>query len=395
MQYHFDKIINREDTDSVKYDLRKLYFRKDDVIPLWVADMDFETPEFIVDAVKKRAEHPIYGYSIKSDSYHQAIINWVKESHGWEIQKDEISFSPGVVPGFTLAILAFSKPGDRIVVQPPVYFPFFMAVEENGRKLVHNQLIEKDNYYSIDFVDLEKKLSHPKTTILLISNPHNPVGRVWKREELEKMILLCEKYQVILLSDEIHSDLIFSDHRHIVAANINDSAKERTVTFMAPSKTFNMAGLGTSFLLIQDKKLIKRYDEILQAYHLGMGNVFGNVALEAAYDQGRPWLNDLLDYLKKNVDFVDSFLKNHIPEITFAKPEATYLLWLNCKSLSLNDEQLNNFFIHEAGLGLNKGSIFGKGGEGYMRMNIACPRAIIEKALKQLLEAIKKEREIN
>ncbi len=388
--HNFNKIIKRENTASVKYDLRELYFGKKDVIPMWVADMDFETPECIVNAVKNRANHPIYGYSIKPKSYYESIINWLKTSYQWEVKQNEICFSPGVVPGFTLAILAYTNPGDRIVVQPPVYFPFFIAAEKNDRELIHNELIEKDNYYTIDFADLEEKLSHPKTKVLLTSNPHNPVGRVWKKHELEKMLSLCKKYDVLLLSDEIHSDLVFDAYKHIPAASLNKDAKRQSIIFMAPSKTFNMAGLSTSYLIIQNTELRKKYKNILEAYHLGLGNIFGNVALEAAYNNGRPWLNDLMKYLKINMELVYSFLQNHIPEISFYKPEATYLLWLNCKALKLSDRKLHQFFIEDAALGFNKGSIFGRGGAGYMRMNIACPTSTVEKALHQLKEAMDK-----
>ncbi len=384
MTYNFDKIIHRENTNSVKYDLRKHFFNKEDVLPMWVADMDFETPVFIREAIQKRAEHPIYGYSIKPDSYFHAITSWLKTRHQWDIQQEEIFFSPGVVPGFTLAILAYSKPGDQVVVQPPVYFPFFQAVEDTGRKLLHNQLLEEDNYYKIDFKDLEEKLSDPKTRLLLISSPHNPVGRVWSVEELNKMMELCIKYDVLLLSDEIHADLVFKPHKHTPSAVVSELAKDHCVTFMAPSKTFNMAGLSTSFLIIQNEELKKKYEAILSAYHLGLGNVFGNEGLEAAFNQGAPWLDQLMDYLQKNVDLVADFFNNEFPEITILKPEATYLLWLNCKSLHLNDEELNDFFINKAELGLNRGSVFGSGGEGYMRMNIACPKSTLEKALHQL-----------
>lgn len=388
MQYNFDQIVERENTNCVKYDVREWYFGKKDVIPMWVADMDFETPEFIREAVLKRASHPIYGYSIKPESYYQAIIQWLQNSHQWQVNQSEICFSPGVVPGFTMAILAFTQPGDKIVVQTPVYFPFFSSILDTGRQLVHNELIENDNYYTIDFEDLEEKLSDSKTKVFMISSPHNPVGRVWNKEELNKMIALCEKHHVLLFSDEIHCDLILPDYKHIVTAHLNEFAKQNTITFMAPSKTFNMAGLSTSFLVIQNPVLKQQFDNLLNAYHLGGGNVFGTVALEAAYNYGRPWLNELMEYLQKNIDYLDDFLKSQIPQISFAKPEATYLVWLNCKSLNLNDEDLVNFFIHKAGLGLNKGSIFGLGGSGYMRMNLACPRAILEKSLFQLKEAI-------
>lgn len=391
MNYNFDKIISRGNTHSVKYDLRKLKFQNEDVIPMWVADMDFETPDFIREAIQKRAEHPIYGYSIKADSYFQSIINWLKKRHQWKVKQEEIAFSPGVVPGFTLAILAYSNPGDQVVVQPPVYFPFFSAVKDTGRKLLHNQLLEEDKHYRIDFKDLEEKLSQKKTRILLISSPHNPVGRVWSVDELNNMMDLCIQYNVIILSDEIHGDLVFKPHKHTPTAIVSEKAKEHCITFMAPSKTFNMAGLSTSFLIIQNEELKKKYDEVLNAYHLGMGNVFGNEGLEAAFKYGADWLDQLMEYLQGNVDFVADFLKKEIPQITMEKPEATYLLWLNCKSLNLTDEALNDFFINDAGLGLNQGSTFGLGGSGYMRMNIACPKSTVEKAMLQLKKAKEKK----
>ncbi len=390
--YNFDEIIERENTDSIKYDLRQLFFNKKDVIPMWVADMDFETPGFIQEAVKARTEHPIYGYSIKPNSYYQSIIKWLKDEHQWDVKKDEISFSPGVVPGVALAVMAYTKPGDKIVIQQPVYFPFFSTVLDNGRQLLENDLIEKDNYYTIDFEDLEKKLSDSKAKVLLTSNPHNPVGRVWTEDELNKMLELCKKHDVLLLSDEIHSDLIFKGHKHIPAAKLSDDAKNRCITFMAPSKTFNMAGLSTSFLVIQNPELKKEFDNVVDAYHLGFGNVFGNVALEAAYTKGKPWLESLISYLQVNINLVDEFLKKEIPEITFTPPESTYLLWLNCKSLNMDDESLNEFFINQASLGLSKGIIFGQGGSGFMRMNVACPTSLVEKALNQLKTAIDEQK---
>lgn len=393
--YNFDKTIKREYTNSVKYDLRKHYFKQEDIIPMWVADMDFETPKFIRDAIEKRAAHPIYGYSIKPDSYFKSIIDWLHTRHQWDIQKEELSFSPGVVPGFTLAILAYSNPGDKVVIQPPVYFPFFQAVTDNKRELLYNQLLEKDNYYTIDFEDLETKLSDPKAKILLLSSPHNPVGRVWSKEELGKMTILCAKYDVVLLSDEIHCDLVFKEHEHTPAATTNEQAKELCVTFMAPSKTFNMAGLSTSFLIIQNEELKKKYEAVLNAFHLGLGNVFGNEALEAAFNGGLEWLNELMEYLSNSADYVKDFLDKNIPEITLRKPEATYLLWLNCKSLHLSDQELQDFLVNEAGLGLSNGSIFGASGSGYMRMNIACPLETTKRALHQLKEAISRLKDNN
>jgi cystathionine beta-lyase len=391
MNFNFDKIIHRENSNSVKYDLRETFFKKRDVIPLWVADMDFETPIFIREAIKKRAEHPIYGYSIKPETYSEAIISWLEKRHHWAVKIAEIGFSPGVVPGFTLAILAYSLPGDQIVVQPPVYFPFFDAVKDTGRKLLNNQLLEKDNYYKIDFKDLEEKLRQEKTRLLLISSPHNPVGRVWSEAELNKMVEMCIKHNVLLLSDEIHADLVFNKHKHIPAALTAEHAKDSIITFMAPSKTFNLAGLSTSFLIIQNEYLKEKYESVLNTYHLRQGNIFGNEALEAAYNYGSDWLDQLIVYLQSNINFVSDFLEKEIPQISFQKPEATYLLWLNCKSLNMNDDELNNFFINDAGLGLNMGSSFGPGGSGYMRMNVACPHIQLETALKKLKQALEKK----
>ncbi len=389
MKYNFDLIIDRENTSCVKYDLRKEYFGKADVIPLWVADMDFETPDFIRQAIIKRAEHPIYGYGIKSDSWYQSIINWLDDRHRWSVAKNQISFSPGVVPGFTFAMLALTEPGDQIVVQPPVYFPFFNSVTDNGRILLHNELIENNNYYTIDFDDLEEKLRHPKTKILILSSPHNPVGRVWKKGELERMVDLCYANGTVLLSDEIHGDLILSGQTHIPTASLSPKAQEITVTFMAPSKTFNLAGMATSFLVIQNPELKAKYDEMLNALHLNGGNIFGALALEAAYENGGDWLDQLLNYIEENVDFTQDFLRKNIPRISFQKPEATYLLWLNCKSLQLSDEELRSFFVEKANLGLNGGIVFGPGGSGYMRLNVACPRAILKQALQNLSEAFR------
>ncbi len=389
MKYDFNRVINRENTSCVKYDLRKEYFGKADVIPLWVADMDFDTPDFIRQAIIKRAEHPIYGYGIKTDSWYQSIISWLKERHHWQVEKNQISFSPGVVPGFTFALLALTKPGDQVVVQPPVYFPFFNSVTDNGRILLHNQLVENDNYYTIDFDDLEEKLRQPKTKILILSSPHNPVGRVWKKEELERMVNLCHENGVVILSDEIHGDLVLSGQTHIPTASISAKAQEITITFMAPSKTFNLAGMATSFLVIQNPELKAKYDEMLNALHLNGGNIFGALALEAAYENGSEWLNQLLNYIEQNVDLTQDFLRNNVPQITFLKPEATYLLWLNCKSLQLNDVDLQKFFVEKANLGLNGGIVFGPGGSGFMRMNVACPRAILEQALTNLAKAFR------
>jgi len=386
MAYNFDEIINREGTGSLKYDIRKQKFSKEDVIPMWVADMDFRTPDFIVDALKQCAEKDIFGYFLFPDSYYKSIINWVKRHHQWEIQKDWISYCPGVVPALSLAVLAYTQPGDKIIVQPPVYHPFFFVIKDNKRQVVENPLLFRNGRYYMDFNDLEPKLKDAK--MLFLSNPHNPGGMVWKKEELMQLAELCLKYNVLLISDEIHADLVFKPHKFIPVASLSSEIANNTVSFIAPSKTFNMAGLSSSSVIISNKSLKARFDETLHTIHVGLGNSFGIAATEAAYNHGDTWINELLDYISSNIDFVENYLKKHVPQIKMIRPEGTYLIWLDCRDLNLSDDELNRFFIEKANLGLNEGRTFGTGGNGFMRMNVACPKSIIEKALLNLKEAI-------
>lgn len=387
MKYNFDQIIDRSNTNAIKYDVRESYFGKADIIPLWVADMDFATPECIRDAVIDRANHEIYGYSLKPDGYTSSIQNWLKNRHHWKIDKESISFSPGVVPGLVLSILAYSEPGDKIIIQTPVYFPFFISIKDNNREILINPLKENKGYYEMDFDDLKSKIDS-KTKMILLSIPHNPVGRVWKKEEMEELVDICVENNIIIVSDEIHADLVFAPHKHIPIASISERARQQCVTFMAPTKTFNMAGLSTSFAIIENERLLKKYNAILSSFHLFHGNIFGNIATEAAYQKGADWLDQMLKYTEKNIDFVFDYFLEHLPEISFMKPEGTYLLWINFSALKMNDEELKHFLVQQAGIGLNAGSTFGENGSGFMRMNVACPRALLEKALNQLKVAI-------
>jgi len=387
MQYNFDKIIDRDNTASVKFDLREKVFGNQDVIPMWVADMDFETPVFIIHALKKRLEHPILGYSYRPDSYFQSIINWVKRRHHWKIDKEWISFSPGIVPAVNMAIMAYTQPGDKILVQPPVYHPFFSAVSNNKRTLVENPLILKNGRHHIDFEDLKSKLQDAK--MILLSNPHNPGGAVWTQEELKKIGDLCVENNVLIMADEIHGDLVFKPAKYIPMASVSPQIANQTVTFIAPSKTFNMAGLATSSVISSNKILKEKFDQILDTIHIGMGNIFGTVASEAAYNHGDEWLDELLEYLSKNMGYVEEFITEYIPEIKVIRPEGTYLMWLDCSDLNLKNKDLKDFMIHDAGLGFNDGRIFGTGGGGFMRMNVACPRQTVELALKKLKKAVK------
>ena len=389
MEYNFDEIIERRQTDCVKYDLSQLIFQTQDVLPMWVADMDFKTPDFILSALHERLQHPVLGYSFRSETYNQAIIQWVNDQHQWKIESKWIDFSPGVVPGIGVAIQALTNPGDKIIIQPPVYFPFFSSIKGNNRKLVSNELKLAGGKYCMDFEALEKQIDKD-TKMLILCNPHNPVGRCWSRAELEQLLDICLKHHLIIISDEIHSDLVFAPHKHIPLASLSEAAADCSITFMSPSKTFNMAGMGTSFAVIPNDSLHKRYNHLLEVAHLHIGTVLGSVASTAAYNHGALWKNELMKYLKENLDMLESFLEKNLPEIKLIKPEGTYLMWLDCRALQMNDDELNQFFINEARLGLNAGNSFGSGGSGFMRMNIACPGSVLQEALERMKNAVKK-----
>jgi cysteine-S-conjugate beta-lyase len=387
MPYNFDKIVHRENTACVKYDLRKEVFGTESVLPLWVADMDFETPEVIREAIIKRANHPVYGYTFRTGSFSQSIISWMNKRHRWKIRKEWISFSPGVVPALNMAVLAFTKPGDKVIVQPPVYFPFFTAVKNHGRELVYNQLKETNGRYEMDFDDLESK-ADDKTRLLLLCHPHNPVGRLWSKQELERLVDFCSRKNILIVSDEIHSDLMLNGNTHVPLANISQKAADISLTCIAPSKTFNLAGLSASALIIPNEIHKKTYEKMLDDLHIGMGNLFGIVSLEAAYNYGEEWLDQLLVYLSGNYSLLDDFFKTHIAKVKVIPAEATYLIWLDFRELGLKGKELKEFVIQKAGLGLNDGPSFGPGGEGFQRINIALPRESLLLALEKLKKAI-------
>jgi cysteine-S-conjugate beta-lyase len=387
MMWDFDEIIPREGTGSIKYDLRREIFGNPDVIPMWVADMDFRTPDFILKALETRLAHGIMGYTFRTPEYFSSIATWVLISHGWKIENDWICFSPGIVPALNLCTLAFTRPGDSIIVQPPVYTPFFSAVESHGRNLVINPLREQDGKWVMDFEGLESMVSE-KTKMIILSNPHNPVGRAWTEEELRQLAGICLRNNVLILSDEIHSDLVLPGNRHMPVAGLSDEIAEITVTCMAPSKTFNLAGLSTSSVIISNPVLRKYFSNKIEHLHVGYGNIFGTVASVAAYSEGREWLGELLEYIDKNVNLVMDRCRQSIPGIIPVRPEATYMIWLDCRKLGMKGPELSDFFINKAGIGLNEGSQFGHGGEGFMRMNIAAPRSVVEKAMDRLAAAV-------
>lgn len=386
MRYNFDEIIDRSNTASVKYDLRQQVFGDAAVLPMWVADMDFRTPDFIMNAIRKRAEHEILGYSIRTEAWFNALIAWLKRRHNWEVKQEWITYTPGIVPAINMSVVAFSNPGGRVIVQPPVYFPFFDAVKNHGRNLVYNPLIMENGRYRMDYDGLEK-LCKEGAAMILLSNPHNPAGNAWTPEELGRLADICLKYGVIIASDEIHSDLVNRGYKHTVMASLSPEVAASTITMIAPSKTFNLAGMATSSVIISNPELKKKFDAVLEGWHVGMGNLFGNVASEAAYNHGEEWLEQLLDYIDGNISALMDFAEKHLPQVRVIRPEATYMAWLDFSKTGMDSAELKEFVIKKAGLGLNEGIQFGPGGEGYMRMNLACPRSVVMKALLQLKAA--------
>lgn len=389
MSHFFDEVLNREGYRAIKLEFRKRVFGINDVIPLWVADMDFAAPPAVQEALKNRVNHPIYGYTNRPQPFFDAITGWLKSRFSWHIDASCVEFSPGVVPNLGLAVQAFTNPGDGVIIQPPVYPPFFGVVGDFGRQVIENPLINGPDGYTIDFDHLEKVTADARTKLLLLCHPHNPVGRVWKESELQKMGDICLKNNVIIVSDEIHCDLTLFGHVHRPLATISPELSQITLTCMAPSKTFNLAGFSTSYMISENPKLLQSVRSLIQAYHLHMGNTFGPVALEAAYNHSGKWLEELILYLEGNVLLVLDFLETHMPEIKARKPEATYLLWMDFSEWQMKPADLKQFIIQKARLGINDGPTFGSQGRGFQRMNLASPRSVIEQALEQLYEARK------
>ena len=382
MKYDFDKLINRADTNCVKYDLRKQVFGNPDVLPMWVADMDFETPDFVRKAVIERAEHPVFGYHFKDRPYFESIAGWLKRRHQWEVPTEWMSFTPGVVCGFTMAVLAFTKPGDEIIIQSPVYPPFHHAVTSQGRKLVYNTLVDRGEGYEMNFDQLVEQAKTAK--MLILCNPHNPVGRCWTRNELLFLGEICMKNNLLVISDEIHCDLVLPGYRHLPFASLDKEFAQRSITFHAASKTFNLAGLATSTAIIPNEGLRKVYTDFVSNLEAHLGNIFGKVATQVAMTQGDEWLAQLLDYVQGNIDYVSDFLTANLPKVKFHKPQATYMMWLDFNGYGLSEEDLWQKMTQEAQLGFNRGKDFGIEGSGFFRINLACPRATVEEAMRRL-----------
>ncbi|MGJ0846896.1 MalY/PatB family protein [Tissierella praeacuta] len=380
-KYNFNEIIDRKLSNSIKW------WESKDILPMWIADMDFKVADEILDAMKKTIDHGIIGYDDKPDSFYESIINWVKDRYNWEIKKEWLVFTPGVVPGLGISIKSFSKEGDKVIIQPPVYPPFYRVIENNNRRVVENSLIYKDNKYIMNIDDLEKNIDKD-VKMAMICSPHNPVGRVWKKEELEVFGNLCLKNNIIMISDEIHCDLTFSNYKHIPLASISDEFANNTITFMAPSKTFNIAGLFASVAIIPNEKLRKLYNDTIENMEITHTNGFSIIGFEAAYKYGKNWLSQAIRYIEDNADFAVDYINKNIPEIKTYKPEGTFLMWLDFKSLGKTSEEINELLINKGKVQLNNGATFGTAGEGFFRLNIGCPREVLKEGLDRIKKAI-------
>ncbi len=390
MKYNFDEIIDRSNTDSVKLENLTTVFGRDNIIPLWVADMDFKSPPPITEALMKRVEHGLFGYTIQSEPYINSIINWLKNRHDWKVRKDDIIYLPGVVKGFAFAIDEFTQKGDNIIIQPPVYHPFRIVSTSLGRKIINNPLIEDNGRYRMDFNGLRTIVAEKQCKMLILCNPHNPSGRVWLPEELEELAEICYDNNVLVISDEIHSDITLPGFTHTPFAKVSSKADNNSITLMAPSKTFNIAGIVSSFAVITNKIIRDKYLSYIKPRGLDEGTLFAYTATRVAYDECGDWLDQMIEYVQGNVDFVDSYLKKNIPQIKAMLPEASFLVWLDCSSLMLKQPDLVKLFVEEAGLALNDGTMFGPGGEGFMRLNVGTPRIVLEKALNNLKNVVNK-----
>jgi cystathionine beta-lyase len=387
--FDFDQQIDRSDTLSVKFDARRSVFGTEDVLPMWVADTDFAAPEEVVRALVARAAHPIYGYSLFPDTLYQAMIDWYAQRHDWHIERDWIMLAPGVVPSLHAVALTFAQEGEGIIVQPPVYPPFFAAASKTSRNLVINPLVRAGGEYRMDLEHLEQCAGQAR--VLALCSPHNPVGRVWREDELLAVLEIARCHDLLILSDDIHCDLTFPGHHHRMLATLAGEA-DRIITAVAPSKTFNIAGMGLSALVVPDAQQRNMLQRTFDRIHTEPANPFSIVAFEAAYRHGGPWLDALREYLHGNVELACEYLAEHVPEIRVDKPDGTYLLWLDCTRLGMSDAELKAFFIGEARVGMNPGTSFGAAGSGFMRLNIGTQRAVVQQALERIAQAVRARR---
>lgn len=386
--YNFDEIIDRSGSGDLKHEALLPRWGRNDLLPLWVADMDFATPDFVVDALKARLSHPIFGYTIEPADYRPTIIDWNEAHHGWTIKPEWISFIPGIVKGIGFVVNVFTKPGEKVIIQPPVYHPFRMTPEDNGREVVFNPLrLREDGYYDMDFDNLSE-VCDDKCRVLILSNPHNPAGVCWSKETLQRLADFCYEHNIIVISDEIHSDMALFGNRHVPFASVSERAADISITFAAPTKTFNMAGIVSSYAVISNDDLRQRFYGWLKANELDEPTIFAPIATIAAYQKGEEWRKQMLAYVEDNVRFVEDYCREHIPGIRPLRPQASFLVWLNCRGLELSHDKLLDLFIDKAHLALNDGEMFGPGGEGFMRLNVGTPRSVLRQALEQLAKAV-------
>lgn len=388
MQYDFDKVINRKGTNSLKYDFAKEFGKEEDMLPLWVADMDFQTAQPIRDRLGEILEHGIFGYSDVKEDYYQAVTGWYQKRFGWETKREWIVQTPGVVFALSIAVRACTKEGDAVLIQPPVYHPFFSSVQNNNRRVVTSPLNLKEGHYEIDFEDFEAKIVDNQVKLFILCSPHNPVGRVWKEWELHKLAAICQKHQVLIVTDEIHSDFTYPDYTHRMLAEVCPAYMDSIITCTAPSKTFNLAGLQASNIIIPNPELRGLFRQEMQKIGYSHLNLMGMSACQAAYERGEEWLDQLKEYLAGNLAYVREFLKQELPMLKLIEPEGTYLLWIDFRELGLTEDKLEHLITNQAGLWLDAGSMFGEEGKGFERINIACPRSILEKALLQLKNTV-------
>ena len=388
MKFNFDKIIDRTNNFSAKWSEMNKNFGTNDLLPMWVADMDFLTAPCVMEALKDRLEQGIFGYTTRPSSYNESIVNWLDNRFSWKINQEWLMFSPAVITSISLLIQNLTQKNDKIMIQEPVYSPFHNIVESNERSLVISPLVKLDDgSYVMDYEDIEAKIKDVK--VFILCNPHNPVGRVWTREELTRLGEICLKHNVLVISDEIHSDIILKNHKHTPFASISKEFRENTITCMAPTKTFNLAGLQSSFLVISNPYYYEVMDKAFSILDIKRNNAFSLVATEAAYNYGEDWLYELIKYIEDNVDFAIDYIKNHIPQLKVKKPEGTYLLWVDFSNLNVDKKDLKNALINKGRIALSDGSSFGIGGDGYYRINLACPRSMVLEGLKRIEFAIK------
>lgn len=390
MKYDFDKIIDRHGTGALALDVLKERYGKADLMPLWVADMNFATPQFITDALKRRLEHSLYGYTVLPEGFWDTVAQWIYQHHQWKVEQEWMRFIPGIVKGIGFVVNVFVKPDEKVIIQPPVYHPFRLTPQGNGREVVMNPLIRHDDgSYSMDFDNLAD-VADEKCRVLILSNPHNPAGIVWDADTLRRLAHFCHERGIIVVSDEIHCDMALFGHKHHPFASVSAEAAECSITFGAPSKTFNIAGIVSSYCIVPNPELRSKLFGWIAANELDEPHIFAPIATMAAFREGEEWRRQMLEYIEGNIMFVEDYLAENIPQIKPLRPQASFLVWLNCRGLHLGHDELNRLFVDGAGLALNDGEMFGIGGQGFMRMNVASPRAVLKKALEKLKAAVER-----